>query len=155
MIMATVQSEKGGENITAKDGRLLTRDEAQNVVNAILQATKDISLRDKGERIWALNNGQLFCTLYRHIKDSSGRVSTALVVWDKNASDTIVQQTLAYLNLSFERWQKMRDEYQSKQPQQGRRNVILCVGVLAAVVGGVWLLSRSGNSNIKETKEKK
>ena len=155
MIMATVQSEKGGENITAKDGRLLTGDEAQDVVNAILHAIKDISVRDKGERIWVLNNGQLFCTLYRHIKDSSGRVSTALVVWDKNTSDTIVQQTLVYLNLSFERWQKMRDEYQSKQPQQGRRNAILCVGVLAAVVGGVWLLSRSGNSNIKETKEKK
>ena len=155
MIMATVQSEKGGENITAKDGRLLTGDEAQDIVNAILQAIKDISLRDKGERIWVLNNGQLFCTLYRHIKDSSGRISTALVVWDKNTSDTVVQQTLAHLNLSFEQWQKMRDEYQSKQQQQGRRNVILCVGVLAAVAGGIWLLSRSGNSNIKETKEKK
>lgn len=155
MIMATVQSEKGGENITAKDGRLLTGDEAQEVVNAILHITKDISVRDKGERIWELNNGQLFCTLYRHIQDSSGRVSTALVVWEKNTSDTVVQQTLAHLNLSFEQWQKMRDEYQSKQQRQGRRNVILCVGVLAAVAGGIWLLSRSSNSNVKETKEKK
>lgn len=67
MIIATVQSEKGGENITAKDGRLLTGDEAQEVVNAILCITKDISMRDKGERIWELRNGQLFCTLYRHI----------------------------------------------------------------------------------------
>lgn len=154
MIMATVQSEKGGENITAKDGRLLTGDEAQEVVNKIMEVIKDISVRDKGERIWELNNGQLFCTLYRHIQDSSGRVSTALVVWEKNTSDTVVQQTLACLNLSFEQWQKMRNEHQTQQ-QKGRRKAIICVGVLAAVAVGIWLLNRSGKSDVKEIKEKR
>lgn len=152
MIMATVQSEKGAENITAKDGRLLTGDEAQEVVNEIMEVIKDISVRDRSEGICELDDGRLFCTLYRNIQDASGRVSIALIIWDKNISDSIAQGTLMYLQLSFYHWREMFHNYQNAQRQTYRRKVIVCAGLLAIVVvtiGCFWFLRNIGKSNTK------
>lgn len=140
MISATIQGkykENRGKHITAQDGKLIIGEAQTKCVNAILKDCQNVNV--SGEYYCELENGKLFCALYHAEKDDIGRKRTALIVWDKDTSNEIIQKTLEVMGLEFERFKRLEREF--KRNKIGvSKNALVAIGVIALVASAIYLV---------------
>ena len=140
MISATIQGkykENRGKHITAQDGKLITGDAQTKCVNAILKDCQNVNM--SREYYCELENGKLFCALYHPQKDDIGRTRIALIVWDKDTSNEMIQKTLEVMGLEFERFKRLEREF--KRNKIGvSKNALVAIGVIALVASVIYLV---------------
>ena len=141
MIRATIQGKDKANNrkhITAQNATLITGEAQTKCVNAILRDCKNVSV--SGELYYELDNGKLFCALYHPEKDDIGRVRTALIIWDKDTSQELIQKTLEVMGLEFERFLELKREFESQKRVGVSKNTLVIVGGVALLVLAAYLL---------------
>lgn len=139
MISATIQGihkENNRKHTTAQNGKLITGEAQKECINAILRDCKDESVDD--EVYCELDNGKLFCALYHPMKDDIGRMRIALIVWDKDTSNELIQKTLEVMGLEYERFLELKGEFDKRFAARQKDSV--SKGTLA-IVGGIALLA--------------
>ena len=139
MISATIQGIHKANNrkhTTAQNGKLITGEAQRECVNAILRDCKDESADD--EVYCELDNGKLFCALYHPIKDDIGRRRIALIVWDKDTSNELIQKTLEVMGLEYERFLGLKGTFEERFVARQKDSVNKTT---LAVVGGIALLA--------------
>lgn len=115
MISATIQGIDKSNNrahITAQNGSLITGEAQRECVNEILRDCKNESADD--EVYCELDNGKLFCALYHPIKDDIGRKRIALIVWDKDTPNELIQKTLEVMGLELERFLELKGAFEER-----------------------------------------
>lgn len=139
MISATISGihkENHRKHITVQNGELVT-DEAQNVcVNAILKECRGIKVR--GDSYFELDSGKLFCSLCHTIRDDLGRMRIALIVWDKDTSNELIQKTLEVMGLEIERFLELKGAFEEQFAARQKGGVSKST---VAIVGGIALLA--------------
>ena len=140
MISATISGKDKANNrkhITAQNGKLITGEAQIKCVNAILKDCQNVNV--SGEYYCELENGKLFCALYHAEKDDIGRKRTALIVWDKDTSNEMIQKTLEVMGLEFERFKRLEREF--KRNKIGvSKNALVAIGVIALVASVIYLV---------------
>lgn len=139
MISATIQGihkENNREHITAQNGKLIIGEEQRECVNEILRDCREASADD--EVYCELDNGKLFCALYHPVKDDIGRMRIALIVWDKDTPNELIQKTLEVMGLEFERFLELKSEFEGQFAAKQKGGVSKST---VAIVGGIALLA--------------
>ena len=140
MITATVQGESQKDNykhISAQDGQKITDKKEEEQVAQLYRDCDSVDL-DTDELYCELENGKLFCAIYHPERDDIGRTRIALIVWDKDTSNKMIQETLEVMGLDFERFKRLEREF--KRNKIGvSRNALFVIGVIALVGIGVYL----------------
>lgn len=139
MISATISGKDKANNrqhITAQNGKLIIGDVQTKCVNAILEDCKEVNVG--GEYYCELENGKLFCALYHAEKDDIGRRRTALIVWDKDTSNEIIQKTLEVMGLEYERFLGLKSEFEVSV--KSNQKIGTNKNKLVAIIGGVALV---------------
>lgn len=144
MISATIQGihkENNGKHTTAQNGKLITGEAQRECVNAILRDCREASADD--EVYCELDNGKLFCALYHPIKDDIGRKRIALIVWDKDTSNELIQKTLEVMGLDYERFLELKGEFEERfvaVDKSGGKKIWIAVGGIALVAFVAYLI---------------
>ena len=144
MISATIQGINKANNrkhTTAQNGKLITGEAQRECVNVILRDCKNESADD--EVYCELDNGKLFCALYHPVKDDIGRMRIALIVWDKDTSNELIQKTLEVMGLSYERFLELKSEFEERfvvRDKSGGRKIWIAVGGIALVAFVAYLV---------------
>lgn len=145
MISATIQGidkSNNREHITAQNGKLITGEVQRECVNEILRDCSEVSADD--EMYCELDNGKLFCALYHPIKDDIGRRRIALIVWDRDTSNELIQKTLEVMGLDYERFLELKGEFEERfvARQKGgvSKNTVVIVGGIALLAFVAYLL---------------
>ena len=145
MISATISGihkENNRKHITAQNGKLITGEVQRECVNAILKAFSGIKVRE--ESYFEIDSGELLCTMYHPIKDDIGRRRIALIVWDKDTSNELIQKTLEVMGLSYERFLELKSEFEERfvvRDKSGGRKIWIAVGGIALVAFvAYWIL---------------
>lgn len=145
MISATISGihkENNREHTTAKNGELITGEAKRECVNGILKACKGIKVR--GDSYIELDSGELFCSLCHNIRDDLGRKRIALIVWDKDTSNELIQKTLEVMGLDYERFLELKGEFEERfaARQKGgvSKNTVVIVGGIALLAFVAYLL---------------
>lgn len=115
MISATIQGihkENNRKHITAQNGKLITGEAQRKCVNAILKAFKGIKVN--GDSYSELDSGELLCTMYHPIKDDIGRRRIALIVWDKDTPNELIQKTLEVMGLEIKRFLELKCAFEER-----------------------------------------
>ncbi|MGX2981813.1 hypothetical protein [Helicobacter sp. 23-1045] len=86
-----------------------------------------------------LENGKLFCALYHPENDDIGRRRIALIVWDKDTSDEIIQKTLEVMGLEYNRFLELKSEFEARL--ESNKQVGTNKNKLVAIIGGVALIA--------------
>ena len=139
MISATIQGIDKSNNrahITAQNGSLITGEAQRECVNEILRDCREESVDD--EVYCELDNGKLFCALYHPVKDDIGRPRTALIVWDKDTSNELMQKTLEVMGLEFGRFLELKGEFEGQFAAKQKGGVSKST---VAIVGGIAFLA--------------
>lgn len=139
MISATIQGihkENNREHITAQNGSLITGEAQRECVNKILWDCKNESTDD--EVYCELDNGKLFCALYHPVKDDIGRKRIALIVWDKDTPNELIQKTLEVMGLDYERFLELKGAFEERFVARQKGGVSKST---VAIVGGIALLA--------------
>ena len=140
MITATVQGisqENNRKHISVQDGQIITGKKEEEQVAQLYRDCDSVDL-DSDELYCKIENGKLFCAMYHPQKDDIGRTRIALIVWDKDTSDELIQKTLEVMGLEYEHFKKLKREY--KRRQIGiNRNALFAIGVIALVGISVYL----------------
>lgn len=139
MISATIQGIDKSNNrahITAQNGKLITGDVQRECVNEILRDCKEVSADD--EVYCELENGKLFCALYHPIKDDIGRKRIALIVWDKDTSNELIQKTLEVMGLEIKRFLELKGAFEERFVARQKGGVSKST---VAIVGGIALIA--------------
>lgn len=139
MISATIQGihkANNREHITAQNGSLITGEAQRECVNEILRNCKNESTDD--EVYCELDNGKLFCALYHPVKDDIGRMRIAIIVWDKDTSNELIQKTLEVMGLEFGRFLELKGEFEGQFAVKQKGGVSKST---VAIVGGIALLA--------------
>lgn len=142
MITATVQGisqENNRKHISAQDGKIITGKIEQEQVTRLYMDCESVNLNTQ-ELFCELDNGKLFCALYHPEKDDIGRVRTALIVWDKDTSQELIQKTLEVMGLEFERFLELKREFESQKRVGVSKNTLVIVGGVALLVLAAYLL---------------
>lgn len=140
MIRATIQGKDKANNrkhITAQNATLITGEAQTKCVNAILKDCKNVSV--SGELYCELDNGKLFCALYHPEKDDIGRRRIALIVWDKDTSQELIQKTLEVMGLEFERFLELKREFESQKRVGVSKNTLVIIDGVALLVLTAYL----------------
>lgn len=144
MISATIQGINKANNrkhTTAQNGKLITGEAQRECVNAILRDCKNESADD--EVYCELDNGKLFCALYHPVKDDIGRMRIALIVWDKDTSNELIQKTLEVMGLELKRFLELKSEFEERfvvRDKSGGRKIWIAVGGIALVAFVAYLV---------------
>ena len=145
MISATIQGIDKSNNrahITAQNGKLITGEAQRECVNAILRDCREASADD--EVYCELDNGKLFCALYHPIKDDIGRKRIALIVWDKDTPNELIQKTLEVMGLDYERFSELKggfeERFVARQKGGVSKNTVAIVGGIALLAFVAYLL---------------
>lgn len=139
MISATIQGINKVNNrkhITAQNGKLITGEAQRECVNAILRDCKNESADN--EVYCELDNSKLFCALYHPVKDDIGRKRIALIVWDKDTSNELIQKTLEVMGLELKRFLELKSEFEERFAAKQKGSVSKST---VAIVGGIALLA--------------
>lgn len=139
MISATIQGINKANNrkhITAQNGKLITGEAQRECVNEILRDCKEVSADD--EVYCELDNGKLFCALYHPIKDDIGRKRIALIVWDKDTPNELIQKTLEVMGLELERFLELKSAFEERFVARQKGGVSKST---VAIVGGIALIA--------------
>lgn len=142
MITATVQGisqENNRKHISAQDGKIITGKIEQEQVTRLYMDCESVNLNTQ-ELFCELDNGKLFCALYHPEKDDIGRVRTALIVWDKDTSQELIQETFEVMGLEFERFLELKREFESQKRVGVSKNTLVIVGGVALLVLAAYLL---------------
>ncbi len=144
MISATIQGINRADNYehtTAQNGKLITGDEQTKCANEILRDCKNVMV--SGEIYSELENGKLFCALYHPIKDDIGRRRIALIVWDKDTPNELIQKTLEVMGLKYERFLELKSEFEARfvaVDKSGGKNIWIAIGGVALVAFVAYLI---------------
>lgn len=145
MISATISGihkENHRKHITIQNGELVTDETQRECVNAILKECRGIKVR--GDSYFELDNGKIFCSLCHPIKDDIGRKRIALIVWDKDTSNELIQKTLEVMGLDYERFLELKGEFEERfaARQKGgvSKNTVVIVGGIALLAFVAYLL---------------
>lgn len=144
MISATIQGINKANNrkhITAQNGKLITGEAQKECVNAILRDCREASADD--EVYCELDNGKLFCALYHPIKDDIGRMRIALIVWDKDTPNELIQKTLEVMGLEFKRFLELKSAFEERfvaVDKSGGKKIWIAVGGIALLAFVAYLL---------------
>lgn len=144
MINATISGihkENHRKHITAQNGELVTDETQRECVNAILKECSGIKVR--GDSFFELDSGKLFCSLCHPIRDDLGRMRIALIVWDKDTSNELIQKTLEVMGLEFERFLELKGEFEERfvvRDKSGGRKIWIAVGGIALVAFVAYLV---------------
>lgn len=144
MISATIQGihkENNGKHTTAQNGKLITGEAQRKCVNAILKAFRGIKVRE--ESYFEIDSGELLCTLYHPIKDDIGRMRIALIVWDKDTPNELIQKTLEVMGLDYERFLELKGGFEERfvaRDKSGGKNIWIAVGSIALVAIVAYLI---------------
>lgn len=155
MIRATIQGKDKANNrrsITAQNAVLIVDEMAQKAcINAILRDCKNVSAND--EIYCELENDKFFCVLNHPEKDDIGRVRGALIVWDKNTSQELIEKTLEVMGLEKKRFLKLKNDYEIRQKESKnnkemcvvckRKNTLVVVGAVAVIAAAVYILLKN------------
>lgn len=142
MITATVQGisqENNRKHISAQDGKIITGKIEQEQVTRLYMDCESVNLNTQ-ELFCELDNGKLFCALYHPEKDDIGRRRIALVVWDKDTSQELIQKTLEVMGLEFERFLELKREFESQKRVGVSKNTLVIIGGVALLVLAAYLL---------------
>lgn len=141
MITITVQGisqENNRKHITAQDGQIITGKKEEEQVAQLFKDCDSVDL-DTDELFCELENGKLFCGLYHPQKDDIGRTRIALIVWDKDTSNEMIQKTLEVMGLEFERFKRLEREF--KRNKIGvSKNALVAIGIIALVASAIYLV---------------
>ncbi|MGX3044832.1 hypothetical protein [Helicobacter sp. T3_23-1056] len=138
MITATVQGksqENNRKHISAQDGQIITGKKEEEQVTQLYRDCDSVNL-ESDELYCKLKNGKFFCALYHPENDDIGRRRIALIVWDKDTSDEMIQHTLEVMGLEYERFKKLEQEYKQKK-------ALVAIGIIALVGFGIYLLAKN------------
>lgn len=144
MISATIQGIDKSNNrahITAQNGKLITGEAQRECVNEILRDCREVSADD--EVFCELDNGKLFCALYHPIKDDIGRRRIALIVWDKDTPNELIQKTLEVMGLELKRFLELKSAFEERfvaRDKSGGKNIWIAVGGIALVAIVAYLI---------------
>ncbi|ETD25143.1 hypothetical protein [Helicobacter macacae] len=145
MINATISGihkENHRKHITIQNGKLVTDETQRECVNAILKECSGIKVR--GDSYFELDNGKIFCSLCHPIKDDIGRKRIALIVWDKDTSNELIQKTLEVMGLEYERFLELKGEFEerfvARQKGGASKNTVVIVGGIALLAFVAYLL---------------
>lgn len=139
MISATIQGidkSNNREHITAQNGKLITGEAQRECVNAILRDCREVNADN--EAYCELDNGKLFCALYHPIKDDIGRKRIALIVWDRDTPNELIQKTLEVMGLEVERFLELKSAFEEQFVARDKSGVSKST---VAIVGGIALLA--------------
>lgn len=142
MITATIQgiSQKNNrKHISAQDGKIIRGKIEQEQITQLYKDCASVNL-DAQELFCELDNGKFFCALYHPQKDDIGRVRIALIVWDKDTSQELIQKTLEVMGLEFERFLGLKREFESRQKVGVSKNTLVVVGGIALLALATYLL---------------
>ena len=140
MISATISGKDKANNrkhITAQDGNLITGESQSECINVILKDCQNVNV--SGEYYCELENGKLFCALYHTEKDDIGRRRTALIVWDKDTSNEMIQKTLEVMGLEYERFLGLKNAFEVSF--ESNKKVGTNKNKLVAIIGGIALVA--------------
>ena len=138
MISATISGKDKANNrkhITAQNGKLITGEAQRECVNAILKDCQNVNV--SGEYYCELENGKFFCALYHPEPDDIGRKRIALIMWNKDTSNEMIQKTLEVMGLEYECFLRLKSEFDFESNQK----VGTSKNKLVAIIGGVALVA--------------
>lgn len=141
MITATIQGisqENNYKHISAQDGQIIVGKMEQKQIMQLYKDCESVNI-DTQELFCELENGKLFCALYHPQKDDIGRTRIALIVWDKDTSNEMIQKTLEVMGLEFERFKRLEREF--KRNKIGvSKNALVAIGIIALVASVIYLV---------------
>lgn len=135
MVSAMIQATKrDDDNVVVLNGKILSGAEARKHARAIFQTIGKVDFEEKIEKCKAINSNTLFCNLRHPIKDESGRTRTAVIVWDKNTSIELIQNTISAMGIDCSKWAELFRLYEQKRKKQTR-----ALGLAVLAVAGIGL----------------
>ena len=140
MISATIQGKDKSNNrqhTTAKNGELITGEAQKKCVNAILKDSQNVNI--DGEYYCELENSKFFCALYHPECDDIGRMRIALIVWDKDTSDELIQKTLEVMGFEYNHFLELKSEFEARV--ESNQQVGANKNKLVAIMGGIALVA--------------
>lgn len=139
MISATIQGKSVGDNhTTARDGKLITKEAQKRCIDDILNDCSEVDTRKT--KFYKLSGGKFLCVLSHPEKDDAGRVRSALIVWDKDTDDMLIQKTLEVMGLEFERFLELKHKFETRQRVGVSKNTLVIVGSIALLAFAAYLL---------------
>lgn len=139
MINATISGinkKNHRKHITIQNGELVTDETQRECVNAILKECSGIKVR--GDSYFELDSGKLFCSLCHPIRDDLGRKRIALIIWDKDTPNELIQKTLEVMGLDLERFLELKSAFEERFVARDKSGVSKST---VAIIGGIALIA--------------
>ena len=115
MVIATVQNKTHGKNEVVKDGIRLNGTEAQENLDSLFDRLPHESYTK--DDIFQINENEILCRMKHPIEDNEGRNRIVYIVWDKEASDDTIKNTVETIGLDYNSFLKLKNTFYKKKVQ--------------------------------------
>ena len=146
MIIATIQGASAKQSyryITAVDGEIIPQEKQRKFINKLFDDGEEVSMNK--EEYLKLENGKLACAIFHPQKDDIGRKRYALLVWDEDTNEELIEQTIKIMGLELVRFDELKRDYErslNQKKTQALFNKIIAIGLGVIVLAGIVILLR-------------
>ncbi len=136
MVFVSIQGKDiSGKHESALDGKIISGESQETNISNMLDFLSKHKINANKQDVYEEIEGKFFCTLLNKERDFAGCMRLAMVLGDKGADKNTIRKTLELMNLSYEEFKALHEEYHNpKKSSKDPKKFYIIMGAVIVIL---------------------